>query len=77
MVKWIVVAILAACARYVHFRGRERHRLLRQLTDHSTFMAPINVLMYAFSRVPGTPYLTVSDGLLPDGATQGGLRAAA
>src|SRR5690606_25529770 len=61
MFKWIVLAILIACALYVHFRGRERHRFLRQLTDHSTFMAPINVLMYAFSRVPATPYLEVND----------------
>lgn len=61
MTKWIVLAILVACALYVHFRGRVRHGFLRQITDHSTFMAPINVLMYAFSRVPATPYLTPSD----------------
>ncbi|HEX5960677.1 MAG TPA: lipid A hydroxylase LpxO [Rhodanobacteraceae bacterium] len=61
MIKWIVLAALAACALYVHFRGRVRHRLLRQITDHSTFMAPINVLMYAFSRVPTTPYLAPAD----------------
>ncbi|TAN08531.1 MAG: lipid A hydroxylase LpxO [Rhodanobacteraceae bacterium] len=59
--KWIVLAIFVASALYVHFRGRERHRLVRQLTDHSTFMAPINVLMYAFSRVARTPYLAVAD----------------
>ncbi len=57
MVKWIILAILIACAIYVHLRGRIRHTFLRQVTDHSTFMAPINVLMYAFSRVPVTPFL--------------------
>jgi len=61
MIKWIVLVVLIACALYVHFRGRERHKFLRQITDHSTFMAPINVLMYAFSRVPRTPYLQVTD----------------
>src|SRR5690348_18056127 len=61
MIKWIVLAVLVACALYVHFRGRERHKFLRQITDHSTFMAPINVLMYAFSRVPATPYLAIAD----------------
>jgi len=61
MIKWIVLAVLVLCALYVHFRGRERHKFLRQITDHSTFMAPINVLMYAFSRVPRTPYLQVAD----------------
>ncbi|WP_203323457.1 lipid A hydroxylase LpxO [Pseudoxanthomonas beigongshangi] len=56
-VKWVLVFLFVACAVYVHFRGRVRHRLGRQLLDHSTFMAPINVLMYACSRVPTTPFL--------------------
>ena len=59
MIKWIVLAILVASAAYIHLRGRVRHKLVRQITDHSTFMAPINVLMYAFSRVPSTPYVPV------------------
>ena len=29
-----------AWALYVHSRGRVRHRFHRQLTDHSTFVAP-------------------------------------
>ena len=37
---------------------------LRQLTDHSTFMAPYNVLAYLFSAVPNQPYLDVAQ--LPD-----------
>ncbi|MDI9238789.1 aspartyl/asparaginyl beta-hydroxylase domain-containing protein [Lysobacter sp. LF1] len=55
--KWVFVLLFVACAVHVHLRGRVRHRLGRQLLDHSTFMAPINVLMYAFSRVPTTPFL--------------------
>lgn len=66
-VKWILLAILVASAVYVHFRGRVRHRAFRQITDHSTFMAPINVVMYACSRVPTTPYLPVDT--LPELAT--------
>ena len=50
--KWVFVLLFLASAVYVHFRGKVRHRLGRQLLDHSTFMAPVNVLMYAFSRVP-------------------------
>ncbi|HEX7348495.1 MAG TPA: lipid A hydroxylase LpxO [Rhodanobacteraceae bacterium] len=61
MIKWIVLAVFVACALYVHFRGKVRHKFLRQATDHSTFMAPINVLMYAFSRVARTPYLATAD----------------
>jgi beta-hydroxylase len=37
---------LVASASYVHFRGRVRHSFLRQLTDHSTFFAPVNALVY-------------------------------
>ncbi|MGH8213304.1 MAG: aspartyl/asparaginyl beta-hydroxylase domain-containing protein, partial [Rhodanobacteraceae bacterium] len=61
MTKWIILGLLVACAIYVHLRGRVRHRFARQVTDHSTFMAPINVLMYALSRVPVTPYLAPAD----------------
>jgi beta-hydroxylase len=48
---------LVASATYVHFRGRARHSFLRQLTDHSTFFAPVNALVYLFSAVPARPFL--------------------
>lgn len=44
---------------YTHFRGDERLKILRQLTDHSSLMAPVNLIMYAFSAVPKTPFLNV------------------
>lgn len=47
---------LAAVLR-VHLRGRVRHRLARQLFDQSAFLAPYNVLMYAFSAVSCRPFL--------------------
>jgi beta-hydroxylase len=56
-VKWVFVFLFLASAVYVHLRGKVRHRLGRQLLDHSTFMAPINVLMYACSRVPTSPFI--------------------
>lgn len=43
----------------VHYRGRVRLAFGRQLTDHSTIMAPYNVLMYLFSAVPNKPVLPV------------------
>lgn len=55
----LIVYLFLLPTLYVHFRGRERHSFLRQLTDHSTFMAPYNVLMYLFSKVPRTPTLPV------------------
>jgi beta-hydroxylase len=59
--KYIVVCVFFASALYVHFRGRVRHKFTRQLTDHSTFMAPYNALIYLFSRVPSKPILDVKD----------------
>lgn len=55
--KLVLLALFAASAMYVHYRGRVRHKFWRQLSDHSTLMAPINTFMYLFSRVPNTPYL--------------------
>ena len=52
-------AILAFCilpAFYVHVRGRVRLRPWRQMTDHSMYLAPVNVLLYACSRVRAKPY---------------------
>src|ERR1700757_770893 len=51
------IYILTASTVYVHFRGRERLRLGRQLGDHSTYLAPYNVLMYAGSAVPNKPVI--------------------
>ncbi len=60
VVKWALVALFVASVLYVHLRGRVRHRPVKQLTDHSTFVAPYNVLMYAFSGVPARPYHDVA-----------------
>ena len=46
-----------AWALFVHFRGRERHKFHRQLTDHSTIVAPYNAVMYGFSAVPNEPFI--------------------
>ena len=59
-IKLSIVAVFIASTVYVHYRGRVRLRFFRQLTDHSTFMAPINCLMYLFSRLPAKPYLPVA-----------------
>lgn len=57
--KLVAFYLLVASAAYVHLRGRVRHPLLRQLTDHSTLVAPYNVLMYFFSAVPNRPFVDV------------------
>lgn len=55
--RFLLLYAYVASATYVHLRGRVRHRLQRQLTDHSTVFAPLNVCMYAASAVPRTPLL--------------------
>ena len=57
--KFLIVYLVVASALFIHFRGRERLRFARQLTDHSTFTAPYNALMYLFTAVPTTPIRSV------------------
>src|SRR5260221_3413014 len=58
--KLIVLYVFVASAVYVHYRGRVRHGFFRQLTDHSTLLAPYNVLMYAFSKVGSKPFVDIA-----------------
>lgn len=62
--QFLVLYAFAASVLAIHFRGRVRLGFARQLTDHSTIMAPYNVLMYLFSAVPNKPILPVS--AIPD-----------
>src|SRR3546814_2457462 len=55
--KWLIVGVWAACAAYIHLRGKVRLRLGRQLTDHSSVLAPLNVLLCAASPLPVKPFL--------------------
>ena len=57
--RFIVLYLFIASAVYIHYRGRVRHGFFRQLTDHSSLMAPYNALMYLFSAVPNRPYVDV------------------
>jgi beta-hydroxylase len=55
----VIIYVFAACTIYVHFRGRVRLRIGRQLGDHSTLLAPYNILMYAGSAIPNQPVIPV------------------
>ena len=59
--KWFVVGFLVLSVLHIHFRGKVRLPFGRQLFDHSSFMAPINMFMHLFSKVPSTPYIPVRD----------------
>ncbi len=60
-VKLIIAFIYVISIAYVHLRGKVRHKLGRQLSDHSTFLAPINCFLYLFSKTPNKPYLDPAD----------------
>jgi beta-hydroxylase len=62
--KAAILYCFIASAMFVHFRGHVRLKFYRQITDHSTFMAPYNALMYFFSAVPKGPFIDV--GRFPD-----------
>ncbi|SDT41860.1 beta-hydroxylase [Mucilaginibacter mallensis] len=55
--KFIFFYVLIISTIIIHYRGKMRYKFFRQLTDHSTFMAPINVPMYALSGVENKPYI--------------------
>lgn len=53
----IIIGIFIISVIYAHSRGVEKQKLSRQLFDHSTFMAPINMFMTHFSTLPAKqPY---------------------
>ncbi|SFM94117.1 beta-hydroxylase [Izhakiella capsodis] len=55
--KYFILFIYIVSVCYVHRRGKVRYGFWRQLSDHSTFVAPLNCFMYLFSRVPTPPFL--------------------
>src|SRR3954464_2570767 len=54
----VILYVLAASTIYVHFRGRQRLRFARQLGDHSTYLPPYHLLMYAGAAVPKKPVIS-------------------
>jgi beta-hydroxylase len=69
--KAIIITLFALSVAYIHLRGRVRHKLARQLSDHSTLLAPINTLLYLCSRLPAKAYLSTAE--FPDLAPLQGL----
>ena len=57
----LVAAAFAGSGLALHLRGRARLAPLRQLGDHSTITAPYNLLVYAASAIPPTPFLDLEN----------------
>ena len=51
-IRYIFLGIYLSCILFVHFRGKARLPFFRQIFDHSSFVSPINIFVYLFSKVP-------------------------
>jgi beta-hydroxylase len=62
---WVFIVFVAS-ALYIHFRGKDRFAFKRAL-DFTVILAPINVLMYLFSRVKKSAFIDTAqfDELAP------------
>lgn len=52
MIALIIIGVFVISVCYAHSRGKVKQKLSRQLFDHSTFMAPVNMFMTGFSALP-------------------------
>lgn len=55
----IILSIFVVSLIYAHLRGKEKLKLSRQLFDHSTFLAPINMLMTSASKYPNQAFYDI------------------
>jgi beta-hydroxylase len=53
---WVLLVFIAS-ALYVHMRGTVRFKLVRALFDFTVLLAPVNALMYLFSRTRQVPFI--------------------
>lgn len=53
---WVLLVFVVS-ALYAHFRGRVRFGLARALLDFTVLIAPVNALMYLFSRTPRSAFI--------------------
>ena len=58
-VRHIVFFIFIASALFVYFRGKVRFGLVRSLMDYQVLLAPINTLLYLFSKVKKGAFIPV------------------
>ncbi len=57
---WVLLVFIAS-ALYAHLRGTVRFGLVRALTDFTVLIAPVNALMYLFSRTRRSAYIDQAD----------------
>ncbi len=57
----IIFSVYSIAILQMHFRGSVRFPIARQLLTHTNYMAPYNLLMNTFSKLPNTPFLNCDD----------------
>lgn len=57
---WVLLIFIGS-ALFAHFRGKLRFGLLRSLTDFTVLIAPVNALMYLFSRTKRSVYIDTAE----------------
>ena len=60
-IRHAILLIFVSSAIYVYFRGRVRFGVMRSLTDYVVLLAPINSLLYLFSKVKAGAYIPVAE----------------
>jgi beta-hydroxylase len=56
-----IFLIFVISAMYVYFRGKVRFGLVRSLTDYQVLLAPINSLLYLFSKIKAGAFIPVAE----------------
>ena len=56
-----IFLIFVTSAMYVYFRGKVRFGLVRSLTDYQVLLAPINSLLYLFSKIKAGAFIPVTE----------------
>ena len=60
-IRHAILLIFVSSAVYVYFRGRVRFSVMRSLTDYVVLLAPVNSLLYLFSKVKAGAYIPVTE----------------
>lgn len=59
--QFLALTTYLASVAFVQYRGKEKMKLKRQMGDFSTFLAPFNAVIYAFSQIPNKPFFELKD----------------
>ena len=53
-----LLVIYVIAVMQMHYRGQVRFSAVRQILTHTNYLAPYNLLMNLFSKLPNKPFLS-------------------